>query len=242
MNKQNQLIQSNLKIKMFKCFISTKTLQKYFFTKVAVVTSSAVLGFTVLQTSLVQAATITYDFTVNINVGPLSSSVGRGFLSYDNSLPLVDNIYNSPVSLRTVASLFFDFDGKTFSLTDSDRIGSNRAPVVFGDDPGSIYFGLYNFFVSGSVVASPEEQFVTTNTKVFGIQYDDFYYDVEEAAGVPDFACYECITYTLREASILSVPEPNALGGLFLLSIGVVLKKKAKLRKASSVLSKVFSN
>jgi hypothetical protein len=223
---------------MFERSISIKTLQHYFFTKVAVVTTSTILGFTVLQANLVQAATITYDFTVDINVGSLSGSTGRGFFSYDNSLPLINTFFLG----RPIASLFFEFDGKTFTLTDSNLL--NFIPVIFNEAPPNNpeHFGLYGFSVSGSVTAPPEEQFVTTHTKNFTIDNDDFYYSVKEVTGIPDFHCSECITYTLREASIVSVPEPNALGGLFLLSLGVVLKKKAELRKASSFLSKISSN
>jgi hypothetical protein len=169
----NQLIQSNLKIKMFVCSISIKTLQHYFFSKVAVVGSSTFFWFTLLQANLVQAATITYDFTVNINVGPLSGSVGRGFLSYDNSLPLLE----FPFGTRSVASLFFDFDGKTFTLADNERGTINPSPVVFGDDPGLSSIGLYNFAVSGDLINFPGggTRLLTNNTRRFGFNVDDFF-------------------------------------------------------------------
>jgi len=53
--------------------------------KLAVITAGAALSLAMMETRPAQAATITYDFTLNVTSGPLAGNQGLGSFSYDDT-------------------------------------------------------------------------------------------------------------------------------------------------------------
>lgn len=101
--------------------------------KLAVTTVGIALSFTIMEPRPVKAATITYDFTVDVTSGQLSGNQYSGFFSYDDSSP--------SSSSRLLFSVFdetefnFEFAGRTYTRRDL-RSGCRGLPCGSLQIPG----------------------------------------------------------------------------------------------------------
>ena len=100
--------------------------------KLALATAGTVLSLAVMETYSANAATITYDFTVNITDGPLLGNQYSGFFSYDDTSPSATRLpadYTSPSFVSPLVPVFdvtefnFDFAGKTYTKSDLEYDG-----------------------------------------------------------------------------------------------------------------------
>ncbi len=203
----------------------------------------AALSWTSIETISVHAATITYDFRVDLtqgtlfqsftsseeldlncpggisfycpipanetNLGSLFGVVGKGFFTFDDAV--------EPMAFDAIplTSFLFEFDGSSFSLADSES--PSFRPPGFVD--GFFGFGIDfdGFSVSGD--GPPPGDFVTRSLRKFWIAQDEFFYDFANIAGTYDFRCQGCVTYTLREDTPSSIPEPPSVFSLLALGI-----------------------
>jgi hypothetical protein len=137
------------------------------FTKVAAATASVVMSVAVLDAKPAQAALLTYDFTVNLDRGPLSGQSFWGEFSYDDA-----DI--TGVGLETVSqpSISFEFLGETFDET-RDANFESGFPIVFVED--GILLGLdYNVLLPDPVlVSSLPVNFFTIFDSAFTYGFDD---------------------------------------------------------------------
>ena len=108
--------------------------------KLAVATATAALSLAAMEAKTVQAATIIYDFTVDVTSGPLTGTQSFGSFSYDD-LALTGTGLET-LGVNEGLSISFDFLGKTYNETND--IGSPDYPIVQFQDQSLL--GL-NFFV-----------------------------------------------------------------------------------------------
>lgn len=148
-----------------------------------------------------QAATITYDFTVTPDSGPLAGNNYSGFFSYDDST--LTGIGDEFLPQSEITTINFNFEGNTYTLADALSAG-----VQFLD---GTFLGLS---YSTDIKFAFEPGLFTLSEAFFS-------YDIEEGAGFGD------IQYTLRSGNGVT-PEPSslmALGGLALTGLIKIIKK-----------------
>ncbi len=101
----------------------------------------------------VQAATVTYDFSVFVTSGPAAGSTASGYFSYDSAIVIPDRTVNG-VSLLT--DLAFDLDGTSYTEATANTGGltfntlGGLSGFLFGtecDSAGGC--GVSNGFFSG---------------------------------------------------------------------------------------------
>ncbi|GGA29472.1 hypothetical protein [Okeania sp. KiyG1] len=171
------------------------------FQKLSFVTTSAVLGIAVINANPVNAASIIYDFEVNNLDGSLAGETYSGFFEFDDS------------ALTGIGEEFLYVSELSFDFLDVNYTEADGFPeVVFFDGD---FLGL-NFetdaefsFLEG--LSDPSDAL--------------FSYDIPgQEGGFGD------ITYTLRQESPVSTPEPTAVFSLLALSAagcsGVLKKRK----------------
>jgi hypothetical protein len=207
--------------------------------KLAVATAGAALSLVVSEATPTQAATITYDFTVNVTGGSLSGNQYSGFFSYDDTS-------TSDASRRwlpyfNVTQFNFEFANQTYTQNDL-RVDCRNIQACYplqitggefvtqpsglpvltprGGNLDRIQFGNVSFMGFPSSTSQPLFQFFADATSSF------FAYELPGDQG-PNLGSGD-VTYGLRAEP---VPEPNTVFGIGVLSFfGWFLKKK----KASS--------
>lgn len=182
--------------------------------KLAFATAGVVLSFAVEANSMkpALAATITYDFTVDVTSGSLAGTQSSGFFSYDDST--LEGIGLETLGVNEGLDISFEFSGKTYNETD-DIYFPNFPMVQFQD---SSLLGL-SFLADDSEFAF---RIGTSNPDpdVFG--GDEFRYGAR-----PDVDGEGVVSYSSRP-----VPEPSAVTGLAVV-VGLLLRKK--LRSSASL-------
>lgn len=96
------------------------------FQKLVFATAGTALSLAVIEASPAHAATITYDFDVNITGGSLAGNSYNGSFSYDDSAP-------SPAGLQpyfTVTDFNFGFAGRTYTRSDL-RLDGRRLETAY---------------------------------------------------------------------------------------------------------------
>ena len=203
--------------------------------------AGTVLSLGVMEALSVQAATITYDFNVNITSGPLLGNQYSGFFSYDDTSP-------SPtapvVPVFDVTEFNFEFAGKTYTKSDL-RYGGCRAglqycyPLEFSGaeavlDPS----GFPRYFIprGGELVS-----FAFSTFNPFGPPYPGFFslmggmrglsfiYQLPFNPEPPTPIGSGSGTVSRRPTTPpppTSVPEPGTVFGLSMLGFGWLLRKK----------------
>lgn len=171
------------------------------FQKLALTTAGLALSFAVIDTNPAQATSITYDFEVFVDSGPLVNETYSGFFSYDDS-----ELMGAGEEFLDVSTIAFNFLDTDFSETDDSSFFGSEAAFFDGDFLGlsfSVDFPVNNSFSFIPGFFSLDEAF--------------FAYDTEQGAGAGD------VTYSKRPST--SVPEPGSTLGLTLLGIGWLLKR-----------------
>ena len=207
--------------------------------KLAFATVGAVLGLAVMETPSVQAAIITYDFTVTIGSSPGNSY--NGFFSYNDSEPsgLAGTLF---FPYFAPSDFSFEFLGKTYTenniryatryslfppvsyLTFTNPkavIDENlrRAYYIPGGELDQVQFYLTDFSTVG--IGSYFINFYPNSTFSFWL-FDRFPQNsISQGGGT--------VTYSLRTTPTpppTSVPEPGTVFGLSMLGMGWLLRKK----------------
>jgi hypothetical protein len=201
-----------------------KTMQRpaKFVKPLALAIATAVVGWTVVDVSPAHAAKVIYDIDVNVTSGPLTGNLFEGFLSFDDSVES-DTLSGDAGEFE----IAFDFLGETY--TEEDDIGfglglpeltvDNGSPtsldwlVDFGDDA----FGPPPNFSNDFAFCGAAFGLCVDNVGSFVYQIGEVPDNVEQGVGE--------ITYTLRQDSPASVPEPGAVAALSLLGLGGSVKR-----------------
>ena len=159
------------------------------------------------------ATPITYNFTVNVNNGPLAGTVENGTFTYDSS-SVIPGSFNNATGLLT--ALAFTFNGIAYNA------GTANTGILRFDGAGNLVgFAFGNNCVAGncSVYRGTNQWFAQPGTG--GFLYSTPAFD-DYADGNVSFA-------------LASVPEPGALGlfgfGLLLL-LGAAARRRLMLRSA----------
>jgi hypothetical protein len=204
------------------------------------ISASIALSFTLIESTPVQAAIITYDFTTDIVPGLLSAFALEFGLPYD----------------RQPASGFFSYD-------DSLLLGRGLEVVEQGN--GLSAFLRYGLSVNESSLVNPFEtsfrppaSIVFRDGELLGL--NAIFYLPASRPGIPNFEAFEFneqqvrniyryqrpfaltvrpvysgdvfgnVQYSLRTGDTTSIPEPNAILGSCIFGLGgliKVLKRKA---------------
>jgi len=172
--------------------------------KLAFATASVALSIAALDINPAQAATMTYDFKVVPDSGPLLGNEYTGSFSYDDEDPsIVADIANGiPISIPVFEFEFVDFDGNSVSYNP----GNVLSPVEAFFDENDEFMGLS---LSGNDFSFHP-----------GFALDEAYvsYDIDSGAGAAD------IIYK-------KVPEPSSVLGLIFMGSSMLLVGK-KVRSA----------
>lgn len=129
------------------------------FNKTVISTAIALIGFSI-ETSYVQAATVTYDFDVKLTSGLLNNNLYKGFFSYDDSnltkvgqekIEIEDNLSLSfdflDVSYTEVSDVNYNFGFPFVEFNNGNLVGlayivndipNNSIFAIFGDDPDGL--------------------------------------------------------------------------------------------------------
>lgn len=181
------------------------------FTKLTVATAGAALSFVAIEADPVQAATITYDFDVNVTSGPLDNNIYEGSFSYDDSTLTGTGL--ETVGVAEELSVSFEFLGVTYTEANDNNFLFNFPIVEFKD--GSLVGLQYivNDTPNNSIFA------------LFGDNPDNLGGDRFQYVDVNSFEVSEgSVTYSLRGS--VPVPEPDIAAELVVLGFGWLLKKK----------------
>ncbi len=208
--------------------------------KLALATAGTVLSLAVMETPSVQAAIITYDFTVNISSGTLIGNQYSGFFSYDNTAP-------APVlqPFFDVTEFNFKFANKTYTRSDL-RLDCRVFPACL---PLEFTTGEIVTEPSGRLVLIPGgselARFAFSTFNAFGPPFPGFFTLFGSSTGLSftyqlPFNPGEPFTIGSGSGTVsrrtdptpppTSVPEPGTVFGLSMLGFGWLLRKK----KASS--------
>lgn len=182
--------------------------------KLAVATATAALSLAAMEAKTVQAATIVYDFTVDVTSGPLTGTQYFGSFSYDD-LTLTGTGLET-LGVDEGLSISFDFLGKTYNET-SD-IDLPDYPIVQFQDQSLL--GLnFNVFYGSSFQSFAIANEVDASTGAVGSGGGNvFAYDTDPSVA---FEGLGTVTYQ-------PVPEPISVVGLSVLGLGCLLKKKVR--------------
>ncbi len=182
--------------------------------KLAVASTVTVLGLMAIATNTVQAATIAYDFTVEVFHGPLSNNTFTGWFSFDDTNftgtgSEVFDVLNDNLKIE------FSFLGETFNQDDeSGELFVDRTPPV-----PSVSF--MDGILEGLSYRVDEERGsnltpIPDPVKDFTILDSGFGYKIMDETIFLDGD----VEYTLR------VPEPSTILALGFLGAGFFLRKR----------------
>jgi len=180
--------------------------------KLAVTTAGVVLSFTAMEANPVQAAVITFDFTITetpaYGGAPILNEPLSGFYSYDDSTTPAILQPGFPPKFPLI-DFDFNFLGDEFSVSD----------LVQGAGYGGSTTGLLTvgFKVEDDTVRS---QFVFVDNNFFG--------NPRQGSSITG-----SVTYSQR-TSPTPVPEPATLGGLCALGLSSIFLKKKGASKCNN--------
>ena len=189
--------------------------------KLAVATATAALSLAAMEAENVQAATIIYDFTVDVTSGPLTGTQSSGSFSYDD-LALTGTGLET-LGVNEGLSVSFDFLVETYNETND--IDSPNYPIVQFQDQSLLGLNFNVFYASSLQFAIADE--IDASIGAVGLGGGNvFAYDTD-----PNAAFEGLGTVTYRP-----VPEPSSVVGLSVLGLGFLLRKKvtsSRKRKAT---------
>lgn len=184
------------------------------FTKLIVATTLVALNFVAIEASPVQAATITYDFDVNITSGSLDDNIYEGFFSYADST--LTGIGREKIGVAEELSIVFEFLGNTYTEANDNNFSFNFPFLEFKE---------------GSLVGLQYIVNDTPNNSIFAM----FSNDPDGLGGGKRFQYIDVNSFEVNEGSVTSylqrspstpIPEPSSVAGLVVLGLGWVLRKK----------------
>ncbi len=186
--------------------------------KLAVVVASTALGFTAIEASPVQAAPVTYNFTVNILDGDLVGQDFSGVFSYDDA-SLTNNGFET-LGIEEGFKLNFEFLGSALTQADSEF-----APIHSLDWPG-VRFDDGNLL---GIVFDWDKDLGLGIGKIRISTFTVFGSGRPDLTETGDFDSSGRISYFKQQApgTDVTVPEPGTLAGLSIFGLsGLLLKKK----------------
>ncbi len=185
--------------------------------KKLVVTASLSLSVVAIQSKSIEAATITYDFSVGVTTGALAGNSYDGSFSYDDSTLI--GIGGETVGVEEKLSINFEFLGKTYTETDDNNFAFNFPQVEFKD--GSLV-GLQ--YLVTDVLNGSISSFAIFGDNPDGLGGGDkFSYVNENSVEVSEGS----VIYSLKSPST-SVPEPNIVLGLGVIGFGWLYSKRQR--------------
>ncbi|MBN3925613.1 hypothetical protein [Nostoc sp. NMS4] len=184
--------------------------------------ASMILSFGVIPAKPTEAATVTYDLTIDFDAGSLAGESYKGFYSYDPALIELDGV-GKPFRVTDFDYNLGGFQEILNSTIESQNLIVNRLEVFFSggnenkpgllidafDNPAppNVYFDLYSYPLGDS------RSIVGKN--IFGVG------DSGSGDGFVSFG-----RVTQQERSV-SVPEsPNIVGLVVAGSIGLLIKRR----------------
>jgi hypothetical protein len=179
----------------------------------AVLLALALTAAAAVFTPAAMATPITYNFTVNVNNGPLAGTVENGTFAYDSS-SVVPGGFNNATGLLT--GLAFTFNGTTYNAGTA-----NTGYLAFDGSGALTYFVFGNNCFAGTCAATPgtNQWWVSPGTGGFVYSLPGLGTDND---GNVTFA-------------LVTVPEPGALGlfGFGLLLLGLGARRRLMLRRVA---------
>lgn len=152
---------------------------------------------------------VTYDFTVDIDDGPLFGNQYTGNTTFD----LTAEIENPGVRLVEQPAIDFNFVDNLFTEADDVEFPNGTFPSAAFID-GS--FGGLTYLVDETDAVNPVD--IPGEVVFFEVFLDSFFY------GTQDNEFTGSISYTQRPPA--AVPEPSALAGLILFGVGCLTGTK----------------
>lgn len=186
--------------------------------KLTVATATAVLSLAAMEAKI-QAATITYDFTIDVTSGPLTDTEPSGFFSYDNSTLTGTGL--EALGVNQGLSIAFNFLGDTYNETND--IDFPAFPIVQFQDRqllGLSFVAFYAPFFQTIGIGDTVDVSIGEIGRGGG---SIFAYDTDPSVG---FEGVGEVTYTARP-----VPEPSSVAALSALGLGFLLKRVASRRQ-----------
>ena len=182
--------------------------------------ASMILSFGVILAKTTQAATVTYDLTIDLDAGSLAGESYKGFYSYDPALIELDNLGN-PFRVTDFDYNLGGFQDILNSTIQAKNLIVNRLEIFFygGNEnkpgllieafdnpaPANVYFDLYSYPLGDSFVGK----------NIFG---------VGDSGKGDGFVSLGKVTQQKR---FVSVPEsPNMVGLVVAGSIGLLIKRR----------------
>lgn len=180
--------------------------------KLTVAAAAATLSFAAMEAKS-QAATITYDFTVDVTSGPLSDTQPFGFFTYDDSTLIGSGL--ETLGVDQGLSISFNFLNKTYDETDD--IGFPTYPTVQFQDSDLLGLSFVTFYAPSFQTFGIGNE-VDISTGVIGSGGGNiFAYDTDPSI---EFEGLGTVKYSPRP-----VPEPNTVVGLGALGLALLLKR-----------------
>lgn len=180
--------------------------------------ASMILSFSVIPAKPTQAATITYDLTIDFDAGSLAGKSYKGFYSYDPALIQLNEL-GEPLSVTDFDYSLSGFQDILNSTIQAKNLTVNRLEVFFysgnENNPGllieafdkplltNVYFYLSSFVTE------------TVGKNIFG---------VGDSGSGDGFISLGKVTQQKRS---VSVPESSTILGLVVVgSIGLLMKRR----------------
>ncbi|HEY9633864.1 MAG TPA: hypothetical protein V6D14_10685 [Coleofasciculaceae cyanobacterium] len=176
----------------------------------SVKTAGTDLSLTTIEANVTQAATVTYDFIVNVTSGCLSGKQFEGYFSYDSST--LRGIGSEEVGAQEGLSINFEFLDVLY--TEANDLDFSLYPRLLFEDGNlaGLDFEAFNNGVSYQIIRD------------FGNRSSFFSYLLQE--GETTRAGSGSVTYILRKDSSTPVPEPNLIEELNVLDFDWLLEQK----------------
>jgi len=191
--------------------------------KLAITTTGIALSLIAIESNPVKAATITYDFTVDIVESEFLNNFSvAGFFSYDDSSIEGTGSEIIPVTSATYIRTF-ESNPNSPSVITSDTLYGGGAPVFRNQANVLIENGMFN----GLQWTYGQRRF---EFDIDGQDYDEFIFFSFPfpCSDTTDLFCRTTgnVEYTLREDASTSVPESSSIVGVSLLGLGFIFKRK----------------
>ena len=176
--------------------------------KVSLITATAIISATLLGNQTVKAATVAYNFQVNIDFGALKGNTYNGNFTYNNATLIGVSTETTPLSTFNLL-----FNGNSYTQSDDPTSVASFLNGTFLGIDYAVTPPPSPTFVSGTINASDASFFYDLGTGTSGSQ----------GTGV--------ITYSPISAA---VPEPlTILGSLTALGLGNSFKRRLVSKKCN---------